>query len=152
MDPLSLIGGITATGSIVAAVVKTLKSLSDAYGRFDNADTTISLLITELTAIKAAVVSIEDWSKYHRKQSHTERELASAFGVSFDGCKVAMEILAADLAGITDLASNNPFLAKAKYTWNEPEMTAHADRLRCQVSALQLLVQAVHWQVNYRPI
>lgn len=147
MDPLSLIGGITATGSIVVGVVKTLKSLSDAYGRFDNADTTISLLISELTAIKAAVVSIEDWSKYHRagKQSHTEQELANAFEVCFEGCRVAMDILVSDLAGITELASKNPFLAKAKYTWNEAEMRAHADRLRCQVSALQLLVQALHW-------
>lgn len=145
MDPLSIIGGVSATGAIVAAIVRTLKSLSDAYGKFGDADKTISLLIAELTSIKAAVVLIEDWSRYNRKKSVLDQELATAFEISFEGCKVAMDILATDIDGITEVASRNPFFARAKFTWNDVAMKDHADRLRSQVAALQLLVQAVHW-------
>jgi hypothetical protein len=154
MDPLSLIGGVSAVGAITAAIVKTLKSLSDARGKFEHADTTIHLLISELTTVKASLGEIEDWAAYFA-QSISRQELVDAFKVSFEGCKIAMNALAEDIADLTSnspFSSNNPFFIRAKYTWNETGMRDHADRLRSQVAALQLLVQAVKWyapRLNY---
>lgn len=146
MDPLSVIGGISATGAIVAGVVKTLQSLSDAKGKFDNADTTIQLLCSELVAVKAAVVQIEDWARYSFSDGPKQRDMVEAFQLIFDGVKLSMDLLAKDVAGLTTgSGSNNPFMVKAKYTWNEVEMKDHAERMRSQISALQLLVNAVNW-------
>lgn len=141
MEVLSLIGGIQATGSVVAVIVQILKNLSDARGRFLNADTTIRLLISELTVIKASVLQIEDWAKYNLAETPTQHGLAEAFKVCFEGCQLAMGILAQEVDG---LVSRNPFLMKAKVAWNETGMKEHADRLRDQVAALHLLIQAVH--------
>ena len=141
MDPLSIIGGISATGGIIAAIVKTLKQLSDARGKFENADTTIQLLMTELITIKGSVDQIQQWSTY-MAQNSGQKELIEAFKISFEGCKIAMDALAEDITG---LSSNNPFFTRAKYTWNEVAMKDHADRLRSQVADLNLLIQAVRW-------
>ena len=141
MDPLSAIGGIQATGAIVAVIVQTLKNLSDARSRFQTAGNTLRLLISELTAIKAAVLQIEDWAKYSFAESTLQSDLNEAFRISFDGCAIAMDILSKEVDG---LMSKNPFLMKAKITWTETTMKEHADRLRSQVAALQLLIQAAN--------
>ena len=141
MDPLTIIGGVAATTQIAAGIVHTIKNLNDARNRFDAADTTIKLLVAELLAVKAAVGQIEDWAKYNFADTPMPKELVEAFEVSFDGCKLAMEILAGEVAG---LVSKNPFVSRAKVAWNEATMKEHADRLRSQVAAMQLLIQAVH--------
>lgn len=141
MDPLSAIGGIQATGAIVAVIVQTLKNLSDARSRFQNAETALRLLISELTALKAAVLRIEDWARYNFVELEAEHDLNEAFKVSFDGCTIAMEILSKEVDG---LRSKNPFLMKAKMAWTETGIKEHADRFRSQVAALNLLIQAVH--------
>lgn len=143
MDPLSVVGGLQASGAIIAVILRTLKNLSDARSRFLNADTTFQLLISELTATKAAVQQIEDWAKYNFTASAAQNDLNEAFKVSFDGVTIAMEILSREVEG---LMNKNPFLMKTKITWTETTMKEHADRLRAQVAALQLLVQAVHCQ------
>jgi hypothetical protein len=56
MDPLSLIGGVSAAGAIIAAVTRTVQNLYDMRGKFDGADLTIRLLIVELNTIKAALI------------------------------------------------------------------------------------------------
>jgi ankyrin repeat protein len=140
MDPLSIIGGFAATAQIAGGIVQMIKNLNDARGRFNAADTTIKLLVAELLAVKAAVSQIEDWAKYNSAESVMPSELVEAFKVSFEACHLAMEILAEEVAA---LVSRNPFLTKAKVAWNEALMREHADRLRSQVSALQLLVHAL---------
>ncbi|KAJ9640315.1 hypothetical protein H2199_005854 [Coniosporium tulheliwenetii] len=139
MEPLSIIGGISATGAIVAAITKTIKNLSDAKGRFEGADVTIKLLINELLTVQTSLVQIQGWAQYNFADSPTHRELLEAFKNSIDGVKVAMDIMAEEVAG---LVSNNPFWRNTKYTWNEAGMKDHAERLRSQYAALQLLIQA----------
>jgi ankyrin repeat protein len=140
MDPLSIIGGFAATAQIAGGIVQMIKNLNDARGRYNAADTTIKLLVAELLSVKAAVGQIEDWAKYNSAESAMPFELVEAFRVSFEACHLAMEILAEEIAA---LVSRNPFLAKAKVAWNEALMKEHADRLRSQVSALQLLIHAL---------
>jgi ankyrin repeat protein len=141
MDPLSIIGGFAATAQIAGGIVQMIKNLNDARIRFKAADTTIKLLVSELLSVKAAVGQIEDWAKYNSGESAMPLELVEAFKVSFEACHLAMEILAGEVVA---LVSRNPFLARAGIAWNEATMKEHADRLRSQVSALQLLIQAVH--------
>jgi hypothetical protein len=142
MDPLSLIGGVSATGAIIAAIAKTAQNLYDVRGRYDGADVTIRLLIVELNTVKAALIQIQDWAQYSFASTPTQTELLEGFRVSLEGCKIAMDVLAEEVAG---LVSKNPFIQRARYAWNAVGMKDHQDRLRSQVAALQLLLQAAHW-------
>lgn len=141
MDPLSAIGGLASIAQIAGGILLITKNLNDARKRYKAADTTIKLLIAELLSIKAAVSQIEDWARYNSEECAMPLELVDAFKISFEACHLAMEILADQVA---KLVSNNPFVVKAGVAWNEATMKDHADRLRSQVSALQLLIQAVH--------
>ena len=144
MDPLTVIGGIASVGTIVGGITKTLKNLNDARGRFERADETIHLLVIELTSIKSALIHIEDWSQYGRREKLSE-ELVSGFQVSIEGCTLAMEVLAKEVESLT---TKNPFLRRAQYTWNEVGMKDHVARLHAQVSALQLLLSAANCRVD----
>src|ERR1700733_6482184 len=145
MDPLSLIGGISAAGAIIAAIATTVQNLYDIRGRYDEADLTIRLLIVELNTIKAALIQIQDWAQYSFAGSPTQKELLEGFEVSLEGCKVAMDVLAEEVAR---LVSKNPFIQRTQYAWNATGMKEHQDRLRSQVAELQLLLQAAHWLVH----
>lgn len=142
MDPLSLIGGVSAVGAIATAITKTIKSLSDARGRFEGADLTIQSLIYELTTVKFALSQIQEWARNHIPSSPTQRELVQGFKVSLEGCRLAVDIMAQEVAL---LVTNNPFWRSVKVVWNEASMRDHQNRLQSQVVALQLLLQAAHW-------
>ena len=142
MDPLSLLGGVSAVGAIAAAITKTIKNLSDARGRYEGADLTIQSLIYELTTVKFALNQIHQWAHNHLPSSPTRGELVQALNVSLEGCRLAVDIMAEDVAL---LVTNNPFLRSVKVVWNEASMRDHQNRLQSQVAALQLLLQAAHW-------
>jgi hypothetical protein len=116
MDPLSLIGGISAAGAIIAAIATTVQNLYDIRGRYDEADLTIRLLIVELNTIKAALIQIQDWAQYSFAGSPTQKELLEGFEVSLEGCKMAMDVFGG--------RSGTPSL-------KEPLHTTHAICLEC---------------------
>jgi hypothetical protein len=143
MDPLTIIGGLASTAQIAGGILQITKNLNDARKRYKAADTTIKLLVTELLSIKAAVGQIEDWARYNSAESAMTPELVEGFKHSFEGCHLAMDTLASEVVSLT---SRNPFLVKAGVAWNEATMKEHSERLKSQVSVLQLLIRAVHCQ------
>ena len=144
MDPLSLIGGVAAIGGIVAAITKTIQNLSDARGKFVGADLTIQSLVYELTTVNFALNQIQKWARNHVPSSPTQRELVQGFKVSLEGCRLAVDIMAEEVAL---LVTKNPFFRSASIVWNDASMKDHQHRLQSQVAALQLLLQAAHWYV-----
>ncbi|KAI9710899.1 MAG: hypothetical protein M1820_002334 [Bogoriella megaspora] len=145
MDPLSLIGGVSAAGAIIAAITKTLKNLSDARTRFEGADLTIQSLVYELTTIKFALTQVQEWARNHVPSSPTKRELIQGFKISLEGCRLAMDVMAEEVAM---LVSKNPFIRSVNVVWNDTSMKEHQHRLQSQVNALQFLLQAAYCQTE----
>lgn len=142
MDPVSFLGAVGAGAGIIAAILKTVQKLSELRERFQEADTTIGLLITELLTIQAALVRIDGWAKYtFTPTSPIQEDLRSVFEVSLDGCGLAMNMLAAEVESLANDRSD--FSTRARTLLNEANMRIHQQRLHAQVSALQLLIQAV---------
>lgn len=149
MDPISFLGAVGTGASIIAAILKTVQKLSELRERFQEADTTIGLLITELLTIQAALVRIDGWAKYtFTPTSPIQEDLRSAFEVSLDGCGLAMNILAAEVESLANDRSD--FSTRARTLLNETNMRIHQQRLHAQVGALQLLIQAVQVYVYIR--
>jgi hypothetical protein len=64
----------------------------------------VRLLKSELTAIKSALVRIEDWAKYNLEEDQTQaKNLGDGLEDTLDGCKLAMEALAEDVANLLGL-------------------------------------------------
>ncbi|KAL8714383.1 MAG: hypothetical protein Q9220_001716 [cf. Caloplaca sp. 1 TL-2023] len=146
MDPASILGLIATAGTIAGAITKTIKDLSELRGTYTDANIRIRLLIKELSTIKSSLTQINDWAHfldYHQNQE----DLRDALQVALDGVELAMGALADEVSGLVPQTTATArvelgFRAKTKYAWNEQNMKEHENRLRAQVSALQLLLQA----------
>ncbi|KAL8917418.1 MAG: hypothetical protein Q9172_005857 [Xanthocarpia lactea] len=146
MDPASIIALIGTAGAIASTITKTIRGLSDLRAQYTDANVRIRLLIKELSTIKSSLNQINDWAHF-LDDTHNQAELRDALHVALDGVDLAMGALAEEVQTLVDdiSADSNVHLglrAKTKYAWNEQNMREHENRLRAQVSALQLLLQA----------
>jgi hypothetical protein len=156
MDPISIVGVASASVQIAQFIAQTIQGLCTLRGKFKDANTTIRLLIGELSTIRAAVSQLRDWAEWNANDSPKEEEYLKGLAVALDGCQAAMEVLAEEIKDLVNgiVTTNDPasfnlgFIGRAKVVWSEDIMKTHQDRLRAQVQALQLLLQASHWYVN----
>ncbi|KAL8846507.1 MAG: hypothetical protein Q9221_008410 [Calogaya cf. arnoldii] len=146
MDPASILGLIATAGTIASAITKTIRDLSDLRAQYTDSNVRIRLLIKELSTIKSSLNQINDWAHF-LDDNHNQAELRDALQVALDGVELAMGALAEEVQALVqdtsaDANVNLNFRGKTKYAWNEQNMREHENRLRAQVSALQLLLQA----------
>ena len=149
MDPVSILGLIATAGTIAGTITATIKDLSELRGQYADANVRIRLLIGELSTIKSSLNQINDWAHF-LDETHKQVELRDALQISLDGVELAMEALAEEIRALVQNDSPSSrvelgFRSKTKYAWNESHMKEHENRLRAQVSALQLLLQAAQW-------
>jgi hypothetical protein len=153
MDPISIVGVVSASAQIAQFIAQTIQGLSTLRGKFKDANTTIRLLIGELSTIRAAVSQLRDWAEWNANDSPKEEEYMKGLQVALEGCQAAMEVLAEEIKDLANgtITANDPatfnlgFMAKAKVMWNEDTFKIHQDRLHAQVQAMNLLLQAAQW-------
>jgi hypothetical protein len=145
MDPATFIGTLASAGAIVAAITRVAHTLARLRGRFQEADLTLRLLLAELSAVKAALVQIEDWANFNSSNGPVQEELATGFSMSLDGCQIAVDLLGEEVTRLYSGFGNSEddFGARMRTVWNESSMKDHQQTLHGQISALQLLLQAV---------
>ncbi|KAJ9602285.1 hypothetical protein H2200_013140 [Cladophialophora chaetospira] len=152
MDPASILGLLGSAGAITACIVTTLKDLTDLRAKYGVADLNVRLLKSELTAIKSALDRIHDWAKYNLDEDQTQAQnLGEGLEATLDGCKVAMEVLAEDVAILLGLDSQEHrqfpvrlgFLDKTRLIWHESAVKDHQERLGRKTAALHLLLTAI---------
>lgn len=154
MDPISAIGVISASLSIVTTIGNTLKGLADLRNKFISADQSVRSLITHLSTIKAALNLIHDWAENDLVVSPTQSEFVDVLDVAIGGCRETMDALAEEVANLvgssaaTSDAEKFGFKTRTRYVWNEGTMMGYQDRLQSQVTALQFLVTAVQRLVS----
>jgi hypothetical protein len=145
MDPISFIGTLASAGAIIGAITKVAHTLASLRGRFNEADITLRLLLAELSAVKAALVQVEDWANYNASNGPVQQELAIGFSDSLEGCQLAMDLLDEEVTRLAGgfVNSEDDFGARMRTVWSESSMKEHHQRLHGQIAALQLLLQAV---------
>lgn len=154
MDPISAIGVISASLSIVTTIGNTMKGLAELRNKFISADQSVRSLITQLSTIKAALNLIHDWAENDLVVSPTQSEFVDVLDVAIDGCRETMDALAEEVANLvgssaaTSAAEKIGFKTRTRYVWNEGTMMGYRDRLQSQVTALQFLVTAVQRLVS----
>jgi DNA-directed RNA polymerase specialized sigma subunit len=146
VDPLSIIGGVGAAAGIIVTITKTVKHLNDLQTKYKDAEMSITQLMRQLLSIKASLIQIQEWTELNLSRSPREKELVDAFGISFEGCKEAMDAMAEEVAKLVQDGINGDMRTmRTRYLWNEDTMKDHQGRLESQVQALQLLLSAVQW-------
>ena len=149
MDPISVIGLLSTAGTIASTITVTIKRLSDIRGQLRDADVRIRLLIGELSAVKSALNQINDWTHY-LDDSHRQADVVQGLQISLEGVQLAMDALAEEVRLMLGSTTPESTLTqdvrlRIKYAWKESSLTEHENRLRAQIAALHLLLQAVQW-------
>ena len=152
MDPISIVGLLSTAGSIATAITVTIRRLSELRGQLQDADVRIRLLIGELSAVKSALNQINDWTHY-LDDNHRQADVVQGLQISLEGVQLAMDTLAEEVRLLMESSSPDSSQAhmrfRIKYAWNESNLIQHENRLRAQITALNLLLQAVQWQAHY---
>ncbi|PWY83039.1 hypothetical protein BO70DRAFT_34302 [Aspergillus heteromorphus CBS 117.55] len=149
MDPVSAIGLLSGASQVAQSAKATASRLADLYGKFNNADLTLQALIGELTAIRSSITQLHDWASYSVPGSAEPDEYVEGLEVALSGCRATMEVLSDEVSALARGELYNGTGAgvrdRTKVSWNEDSMKGHQERLRAQVQALQLLLQACQW-------
>ena len=90
MDPVSILSVISASSTIALRIATIVHSLNKVCERYHDAGVTLGLLISELTAVKAAVIQIEDWAEYNFTDRFVPTDLRTAFRESLEECGFAV--------------------------------------------------------------
>jgi hypothetical protein len=145
VDPCTIIGTVSAAGAIVVGITNTIHKLVRLRETFKEADVALRLLIAELSAVKAALLQIEDWATYN-SDGNVEGGLERGFKLSLEGCQIALDLLWDEVASLCEGFEDNDdvFTARLRTVWKDSIMKEHQQRLHCQIGALQLLLQAAH--------
>lgn len=150
MDPASAIGIASAVLSVANLLAKNITALSDLQSRYGAADLKISLLIGQLSTIKAALNQIAKLLEGNR--SIRDNELISDFSLSLE-CVEAVVVILDDKVSRAQRNSANTlsFRNKAKFMWDEKTMDDYLNLLNNQIHALNLLLTALQWFVWIDP-
>ena len=151
MEPVSIIGLLATAGTLASTITITIKNLSELRSQIKEADVRIRLLISELSTVKSALTQINDWTHY-LDETHNQVDVVEGLKVSLEGCQLALDALREEvniLLGGSILGSsvNAGLRIRTRYAWNESSLKEHEGRLHTQIAALQLLLQAVQWQI-----
>lgn len=153
MDPVSAFGVVSGAFQVAQIITQTAAGLWSLREKYAHADLTIRSLVGELTTIKSAITQLDDWARLQNTRStavtaeYTEYD--EGLNVALDGCRVVMDVLSDEVASLTRGAAGTDahigFGTRLRAMWNEDVMRGHQERLRSQVVALQLLLQACQW-------
>lgn len=148
MDPVSAIGFVSAIAGIVDLIAKGVLSLSDFQSRYRIVDLKVSLLIGQLSTLKAALTQVgqlvQDVACVPR-----DRQLVSDLSNSLASLETIIIALDSRLSHLqhntVDRLSN---WQRLNFVWDEQTMRDYLSLLDHQVNALMLLLTALQWYVG----
>lgn len=148
MDPVSAVGFVSAIAGIVDLIAKGVLSLSDFQSRYRIADLKVSLLIGQLSTLKAALTQvghlIEDVAHVPR-----DGQLVSDLKISLSSLNTIIGALDNRLSHLQrDYEDGLSNWGKVGFVWDEQTMRDYLSLLDHQVNALGLLLTALQWFVQ----
>lgn len=145
MDPVSAIGLAGSIVGIIDVAARSISALRALQQRWKAADLTISLLISQLTTLKAALNQIKEWISTSINANH-HFQLVMDLGASLESCETLLLFIDGQLAHL-EWEDNNAlsFESKIKAVLHDKTIKECANHLANQSTALNLLLTALNW-------
>lgn len=149
MDPVSIIGLLSALAQLVDMTGNVILGLNGIRGKYKSADFTIDLLIGQITTLKAALGQITQWVSTSLSDLSPQGQLVEDLNTSTEGCRILMLVLEHYIEGQVQRDTKSMgVIRKVKYLFDEKTIGGYSEQLRNQVEALHLLLTAFHWCVS----
>lgn len=145
-DPLTAIGGIGALASIIDAIGKTISGLQELRGRWQDADFTLVNIVSQLTALRAALSKIQEWAQSHSLETH--HQLVMDLEKSISCCKMIIERIDERLPELRpwpDATLTLDRRDRVRLALGTGKMEELQKMLERQTNALTLLLTACNW-------
>ncbi len=153
MDPVSVLGVAGSIVTLAGVISKSLQSLLDLQTKYKKANLTVSLLIGQLSTLKAALNQISAWIDTSLVDAPQHQQLVADLTTSLDGCELLILLLDDRLNHLkrSSTVSLNT-LGRAQLLRGESDMHEYLNQLNNQISALNLLLTALQWLDHNHPL
>ena len=146
MDPVSAIGLAGSVIGIIDVAAKSISSLRKLQERWKAADLTISLLVGQLTTLKAALEQISAWISRSLDGNEQHHQLVLSFETTMQSCKLLLHVLDGQLSELEwDASHKLDFESRVKAVLEDCTLKEYANHLSHQYVAMNLLLTALNW-------
>ena len=145
MDPVSVIGLAGSIFGIVDVATRSISALRALQQRWKTADLTISLLISQLSTLRAALSRIEGWilTSLDAVQHY---QLVMDLEASLESCETLLLFIDGQISYLAWNDSNALSLeSKIKAVLQDKTVKECATHLANQSTAINLLLTAMNW-------
>ncbi|KAA6415288.1 MAG: guanine nucleotide-binding subunit alpha [Lasallia pustulata] len=141
MDPVSAIGLAGSALGIIDIVTRSVQTLQNLQKIYKDADLTVSLLIGQLSTLKAALCQISEWINTTLVNAPQHHQLVADLTISLDCCERLIRVLNARLHELkrTDSGALST-MGKGLFAWGEKDRREFLNHLNHQTNALNLLL------------
>ena len=146
MDPVTATSLAGSVVSIVDVLARSVSFLANLQTKYKRADLTVSLLIGQLSTLRAALNQISEWITSNLAALHLNEQLVSDLTISINGCEflvLALEDRIDSFDRNADRTLNS--LGKAQLLWEENGTNDFLNHLNNQINALNLFLTALQW-------
>lgn len=143
-EALAIVGSVGAICGLVAGIGKVILLITDLNARWEDADLTLLSLASQLTALRAAITKIQEWTDRGLQDAH--HQLIMDLDISIKCCRLLInkvESFFSDLASLT----GKPLDLRQKYkvAFGSAGPEGIQKLIERQTSALTLLLTACNW-------
>ena len=154
MDPVTIIGAAGAAINLIGVITRTVSFLRELHNIWEDADLTIVNLISQLTALRAALKKISEWISSDLADMPQHHQLVVDLKECLDCCTLLINSMDNQLAKITGKEGRKQLdmSFKIRMVLNEKASNDFQQFIQRQTSALTLLLTACNWYINHFPI
>lgn len=149
MEAVSAIGLIGSVFSIADIITKSVTSLLDLQSKYKILDLKVTLLVGQLSTLKAALGHIADVMNGSLPLSGNDQFL-NDLSTSLQGCETIIAALDSRLCGLqTHEDGKLTTSGKVALLWDDSIMSDYLNILNNHINALHLLLTVLQWYVRF---
>lgn len=148
MDPISALGLAGTLLKISGGVVSALQNLVKLQSKYRSSSLVVSLLIGQLTTLKAALNQITEWAGGSLVGIDLHEQFVTDVQVSLESCHILILVLEQKIEKLGQEQDDGRGLSikgKVGFLFGEEGLNEFTNHLNNQVNALNLLLTAFHW-------
>lgn len=143
MDPASILGIVNDSIGLTMKIAKVTKGLYDLAKRYRDAELAILSIAEECELVRLAWRKIENWCRGWANTDSADMELLERLDRSLFVGMMIMSALEKDIQPIVESTESSGIIRRAKVLWNDDSFQTHQNRIRGQVGAMSLLLEAI---------
>lgn len=143
-EVVAVIGAAGSVANVIDVLSNTITTIRELRNEWKEADLTFLCLVSQLTALRAALTKIKEWADVDIADSH--HQLVMDLDTLVSCCRILiskMEGLISELHHTPD--ENLDFSSKMKFVFRSKSMDDLQKLIERQTNALSLLLAACNW-------